>query len=398
MAAAKRATYVAFIATGFGIASWASRIPQYKTRLGLDASQLGLLLLALAAGSVIALPLCGPLVARVGSRRTIVAMAVLAGVALCIVAGGYELGVAVVGVGLFMFGMANGAWDVAMNVQGATVERQLGRAMLPRFHAGFSLGTVAGALVGVVAVAVGLPVTVHLAIVGILVAVLTHRAVRAFLPDRGERAHVTGVRGALTPWRERRTLLIGVVVLAFAFAEGSGNDWIGVAMVEGHGTRVTFGILGFATFLGAMTVGRWLGPRLIDSYGRVLVLRALAVVMVLGVALFAYGRNIEVAFVGVTLWGTGVSLGFPVGMSAGADEPGAAAARVAVISSIGYCAFLGGPPLIGFLGQRYTVAHALLAVAVAAAIACAVMAVVRPLASLAGDDGRVDATARRADP
>jgi hypothetical protein len=120
--------------------------------------------------------------------------------------------------------------------------------------------------------------------------------------------------------------------------------------------------------------------------------------MVLGVALFAYGRNIEVAFVGVTLWGTGVSLGFPVGMSAGADEPGAAAARVAVISSIGYCAFLGGPPLIGFLGQRYTVAHALLAVAVAAAIACAVMAVVRPLASLAGDDGRVDATARRADP
>ena len=111
------------------------------------------MLLAIAAGSMIALPLSGPIVARFGSRRTVAAMAVLPASAWSSSAVGYQVGVAPVVVGLFLFGFANGAWDVAMNVQGALVERRLGRAIMPRFHAGFSVGTVAGALVGAAMVA-----------------------------------------------------------------------------------------------------------------------------------------------------------------------------------------------------------------------------------------------------
>jgi MFS family permease len=382
--AATRATYIAFLGAGFGFASWASRIPQVKERLGLDPSQLGLVLLAIAGGSVLALPLSGPVVTRYGSRRTVAAMAALAGTGLFVVAAGYRVGVAPVVAGLFALGVGTGGWDVAMNVQGAAVERRLARAIMPRFHAGFSLGTVAGALGGAAMIALGVSVPVHMLIVGLVVGVGVPLAAQRFIPDQAGAfddgaAGVDPTRGSLASWREPRTLLVGVFVLAFAFAEGSGNDWIGVAVIDGHGAAPAVGTLTFAAFLCAMTTARWFGPGLLDSYGRVPVVRWLVVVAIIGLLVFAFSPSTPVAFVGAVLWGSGVSLGFPVGMSAGADDPALAAPRVSVISTIGYCAFLCGPPLIGFLGQHFTVLHALTVVIVLLALAGAIAGCVRQL-------------------
>jgi predicted MFS family arabinose efflux permease len=368
--AATRGTYAAFIGSGYAFANWAARIPQVRDRLGLDPSGLGLLLLSIAAGSLIALPLSGRIVHRFGARRTVGAMAVLLAIGLETVAIGYLGGVLPVALGLFVLGFANGAWDVAMNVQGAQVERELGRSIVPRFHAGWSVGTVAGALVGAAMVAIGVPVTVHLSVVALGVSVMVPRAVRGFLPDHFEPgADARPARRSLSAWAEPRTLLIGLFVLAFAFAEGTANDWISIAVIDGYDAPATVGSLAFATFLAAMTTGRWYGPALLDRYGRVRVLRAAAVLAVAGLALFVFGGAVPVALVGAVLWGAGTSLGFPVGMSAGADDPRRAAARVSVIASIGYCAFLGGPPLIGFLGLRFSVLHALTAVALLLALA-----------------------------
>jgi fucose permease len=377
---ATRATYAAFIGAGFAFASWASRIPQVRTRLELDPSALGLVLLAIAAGSVIALPLSGPLIARAGSRRTVTVMSVLLGLSLLVVAAGSVTGVAVLVVGLFVMGLSNGAWDVGMNVQGAVVERHLGRSIMSRFHAGFSLGTVAGALIGAAMVALDVPVPAHLSAVAVVVGIGVPLAVRGYLPDVDGGTHGqadTRGPGALAAWREPRTLLVGLFVLAFAFAEGSANDWISVALIDDHHTSPEVATLGFAVFLIAMTAARWAGPPLLDRYGRVPVVRLLAVLAVTGLLLFVFG-NPAVAFVGALLWGAGASLGFPVGMSAGADDPARAASRVSVIASLGYCAFLGGPPLIGLLGQHVTVLRALLVVAVLLAIATAIAGSLRP--------------------
>ena len=378
--AATRATYVAFIGAGFAFASWASRIPQVKAHLHLSPSELGLVLFALAAGSVIALPLSGRVVGRWGSRATVSTTAVVLASGLAIAAVGYLFGVVPVVVGLFFFGLASGAWDVAMNVQAAEVERRVGSAIMSRFHAGFSVGTVAGALLGAVMVAFDVPVTAHLAAVAVVVGVAVPVSVRGFLADHPVSAAPHPRRSAAwASWLEPRTLLVGVFVLAFAFAEGSANDWIGVAVIGGYHTAPVLGTLAFAAFLAAMTLGRWFGPGLLDRYGRVLVVRAIAVLGVLGLAVFVFGGSTTAAFVGAVLWGAGVSLGFPVGMSAGADDPARAASRVSVVASIGYCAFLAGPPLIGFLGQRFTVLHALTAVAVLLALAALISSCVRPL-------------------
>jgi predicted MFS family arabinose efflux permease len=376
--AATRATYVAFIGTGFAFASWAARIPQVRDRLHLQPSELGLVLLAIAAGSVLALPLSGPVLARLGSRRMVSAMALLLSVGLVIVSLGYLAGVPPVVGGLFLIGLGNGAWDVAMNVQAARVERLLNRSIMSRFHAGFSLGTVAGAVIGAGMVALRVPVTAHLLGVAVVVAAVVPLAVQRFVPDQDEDAAEERGRSR-DAWAEPRTLLIGVFVLAFAFAEGTGNDWISVALIDGHRADATLGTLGFAVFLAAMTAGRWVGPGLLDRYGRVVVIRAISLLAVAGLVLFVFGPSTPVAFAGAVLWGAGTSLGFPVGMSAGADDPARAPARVSVIASIGYCAFLGGPPLIGFLGQRFTVLRALTAVAVLLALAALITGNVRPL-------------------
>ena len=385
--AASRATYVAFIGAGVPIASWASRIPQIRDGLGLTPSELGLVLLAIAAGSIVALPLAGHIVTHFGSRRTVTAMAALLGVSLSGAAVGYQYGVVPVIVGLALFGFANGAWDVAMNVQGALVERRLGRAIMPRFHAGFSVGTVAGALAGSAAVALHVPVTAHLVVAALVVAVAVIVAVRSFVPDDSddtapppeEASAGSGLRRALSAWKEPRTVLIGVFVLAFAFTEGTGLDWINVAVIDDYGASAAVGALAFAAFLAAMTTGRWFGPGFLDRYGRVPVVRVLALCGLVGLGLFVFGRNPVMAFAGVLLWGLGASLGFPVGMSAAADDPARAAARVSVVASIGYCAFLAGPPLIGFLGDHLTVRTALLAVTALLIMAIAVADAIRPL-------------------
>jgi predicted MFS family arabinose efflux permease len=383
---ASRATYAAFIGSGVILASWAARIPQIRDGLGLTPSRLGLVLLSVAAGSIVALVLSGQVVTRFGSRRIVMAMAVLMGIAMVIVALGYRIGVLPVVLGLICFGFANGAWDVAMNVQGTVVERRLGRAIMPRFHAGYSVGTVAGALLGAGMVALRIPVTAHLIAVSIVVATIVILCVRGFVaddsadaPDPAPVEGPTGFRRTLATWREPRTLLIGVFVLAFAFTEGTGIDWISVAMIDGYRTTATVGTLAFAVFLAAMTLGRWFGPGLLDHYGRAPVVRALAVTSLVGLLLFVFGPNAPVAFAGALLWGLGASLGFPVGMSAAADDPAKAAARVSVVASIGYCAFLGGPPLIGFLGDHITVRKALIAVAVLLGVAILLARAIKPL-------------------
>jgi fucose permease len=374
---ATRATYIAFAANGFAFASWASRIPAVKDRLDLSPRELGLVLIAIAIGSVIALPASGPIVHRFGTRRVVAANAVTGGVALIVVAVGQLAGVIPLVIGLFVWGLSTAVWDVAMNIQGALVEQHLKRSIMSRFHAGWSIGTVAGALLGTVMVALDVPVAVHLSVSGAAIAVSIPRAVRAYLPDEAEED--TKASSALRAWKEPRTLLVGLFVLAFAFAEGAANDWIGVAVIDDLGASHAVGTLALATFLAAMTTSRWIGPGVLDRFGRVTALRSMTVIALGGLALFAFGGSVPLAFVGVILWGVGIALGFPVGMSAGADDPAMAAPRVSVISSIGYCAFLGGPPLIGFIGEQDTVLHALIAVMIGLVMATFIAGAIRPL-------------------
>jgi len=168
--------------------------------------------------------------------------------------------------------------------------------------------------------------------------------------------------GALAAWREPRTLLIGLLVMVMAFVEGTANDWLAVAFVDGYGVSEATAAAVFGVFVAAMTVGRVLGTTALDRWGRIPVLLATIGLAAVGAVLTVLAGSGPVAMVGVALWGLGASLGFPVGMSAAADEEDRAPARVSVVAAIGYTAFLAGPPLLGLLGDRVGTLRALLVI------------------------------------
>ncbi|MDX6299638.1 MAG: hypothetical protein QOF53_852 [Nocardioidaceae bacterium] len=365
MITARNAVLATFFINGFALASWAARIPAVRQALHLGPATLGLILLSASLGSLLALPTSGGLVQRFGAQRVVIAAAALEGLGLLLMAVGAGAldTVPLVVLGLFLMGLGNGNWDVAMNVDGAEVERLLGRSVMPRFHASFSLGTVAGAAVGSAAAYLGVGILPHLAVVAVLIAVLGGVSVRGFLPVSPAEEKPAAAT-ALSAWGEPRVIVIGLMVLAMALTEGVANDWLGVAMVDGYGAPAWLGAAAFALFVASMTVGRVTGTVLLDAFGRLRVLWGSQAVAGVGVLLVVLGRVPALVALGILLWGLGASLGFPVGMSAAADDPARAAARVSVVATIGYTAFLAGPPLLGFLGSHFGVLQALLVVSV----------------------------------
>jgi MFS family permease len=362
---ARNAVAATFALNGFAFATWASRIPSVRHTLDLGPGRLGLLLLSVSVGSLLALPASGATVQRFGARRVVAVAALVEAGGLLLLAFGVGVleAVPVVAAGLFLVGLGTGTWDVAMNVEGAEVERRLHRSVMPRFHAAFSLGTVAGAAVGSLMAYVDVGVGVHVTVVAALVALLGGYSVQGFLVVEPHAEKAPPGQG-LRAWREPRTLVIGVMVLAMALTEGVANDWLAVAMVDGYDAPAWLGAAAFALFVTAMTVGRVTGTQLLDAFGRLPVLWGSMAVAAVGILLVVLGELPVLVTVGVVLWGLGASLGFPVGMSAAADDPARAAARVSVVSTIGYTAFLGGPPLLGLLGSHFGVLNALLVVSV----------------------------------
>ena len=388
--AAALATFTVFATNGFIFASWAARIPSVTSTLGITTGEMGLLLFVGAVGSLIAHPLTGTVADRIGLKRTVRLGGGLAITGGAVIAVGLLIrSPGAVAAGLAVFGAGIGFWDVAQNLAGADVEHRLGRTIMPQFHAAFSGGAFLGAVVGAGLSAAGVDLPLHLFGIILAVVLVMAAAPRHFLPhthDAGHTGDAAGARGdgaasgkggALEAWRDARTVLIGVVVLGATLTEGAGNDWISKGAVDGLGASEAAGAGLFAAFVGAMTLARWFGGPVIDRIGRVSALRISMVSAFIGLVAYSLAGTYWVAAVGAVLWGIGAALTFPMGMSAAADNPRKAAARVSVVSTVGYVAFLAGPPFLGLLGDRVGLRPALLAILVPIAVALLLAGVTR---------------------
>lgn len=361
----RNAIFAVFTLNGFGAAAWISRLPSIRDHLDVSVADVGVLIFGVSVGAIIGMILSSHVVHWIGERRVILIFLGLCGASLIIVGVGATVldsfAIAILGFGVF--GLATGICDVGMNVSGAGAERAVGRNIMPWFHASWSIGTVTGAGVGAVAAFAGVPVWVHLGVIGVLQIVGAFVVVR-WIPATAnfdeDGADVTiSFRERMAIWLNPRTLLIGLLVLGMAFTEGSANDWIAIGFIDDRGFDNGQGALVFGVFTVAMTVGRIAGVPLLDRFGRVAVLRGAALAAAIGLAIVILVPVIPIAIAGVVLWGLGASLGFPVGMSAAADDPRTAAASVSAVATIGYAAFLIGPPLIGFVGEQVGVLNAL---------------------------------------
>src|SRR5699024_2328183 len=272
------AVFATFVLNGFTFANWLARIPTIRDELNLAQSELGLIILIGSLGSILAMPLTGRILTRLGARRAVLIAACLATAGLAVAVTGVAVGQPLIlGGGLIVTTMGIGGWDVAMNLAGARAEKALGRAVMPAFHGGFSIGTVLGAAIGAVAIAASrAPPT------------------RGFLPEEtpdgassaGQSPTPHSGVSFLRVWLEPRTLMVGLVVLAAALTEGAANDWLALAVVDGFDVPNATGATGLTIFLIGMTTMRFAGTMLLDRFGRVAILRLCTALAIAGLALF----------------------------------------------------------------------------------------------------------------
>lgn len=375
-----------FWISGLSVASWLSRSPTVRDELHASTLQMGVLAFGISAGSIAGFALANVAARRLSPRRAIVGSLIVAcaGLVLSGVSSTFLNDFPLTLVAMMLLGLGNGVCNVTMNVEGAGIEHDLAQPVMPWFHASFSIGAVVGAAGGALAATFDISPMVQLTIVAVVSCALLPFAARPLTSgvapsaarrrDRRPRPSGSTLRQA---WLEPRTLAIGLVVVGMSFANGAGNNWITLGMVDSRGADDGLAALAVDVFSFAIVVARLGGVPLLARFGRVRVIRVSAIVAAAGLLLFILVPAAPASFAGVALWGFGVALAFPVGMSAAGDDPRNASARIAVVAAIGYAGSLVGPPLIGFIAGGVGVVNALfvvLALVAAAGIAAPALA------------------------
>ena len=362
----RNALFVVFTINGLGFSTWLARVPAIRDGLDISTGEVAALLFTGALGAVSGLVFSSHIIAWIGQRNTILFFGLLGLVGLAGIGVGsaWVSSYALTVIAIIMAGAGNGIADVAMNVEGAAVEKAVNRNIMPWFHAFWSLGTVAGAGLSAVMSFLGIGIAPHTIAMALVLAPVLWFVSRVITDDRGA-ASSEGVEQRSTlaerlrVWKEPRTLAIGIIALGMAFAEGSANDWLALAIVDGRDQTNAIGALWFGFFTLGMMAGRIGGVYLLDKFGRVPVLQWSAAMAIAGLALVILVEQPILSALGALMWGLGSSLGFPVGMYAAADNPQGSAARVSAVATVAYGAFLIGPPLIGGLGESFGILAAL---------------------------------------
>jgi MFS family permease len=376
------ATMACFLVHGLVVSTWVSRIASVKGALHLGDGALGLALLGTAIGSLTAIPICGSLVGRYGSRRT--AQWTAAGFCLSLIA----IALARDGNSLFgallLYGAMAGANDVAMNAHAVATEKLLGTPTISRFHSMFSIGGIAGAGLGAAIAGCGVPATAHLIGASAVILAFTLAATRRLVETRN---------GALHPAHARLRRIPGVLLVLCAIgfciflSEGAIADWTAVYLKQILGAGEGLAPLGYAVFSAAMAIFRLTGDAITLRLGRARVIRYGGAIAAAGLAFALLVPSPYWAMAGFAAAGAGFSSIIPLVFAAGGRIPGVAEGTgVATVSGLGYLGFLVGPPAIGFLSELTSLRVGLfLLVALSAAAAGMVGVVTRAPANPLAD-------------
>lgn len=354
------ATRAVFLISGTAMAAWAPLVPFAKERLGVDDAAFGFLLLCLGLGSIIAMPLAGPLAGRFGCRKLILTGVIgLISMLPCLALAGSVIPLAVA---LAIFGVSVGVVSVAMSIQSVIVEDDSGKSMMSGFHGLFSLGGILGA--GVISLFLGLgisPVGATLTACLILTALLLF-SFSGLLPY-GSRNSADQAPLFVLP--RGIVILIGVMCFLVFLGEGSVLDWSALFLISDHSVDPATAGLGYTIFAIAMTTGRLSGDWIVSKLGGVRVVILGGLVAASGFLLVAFAHDLIAVYGGFALVGLGASNIAPVFFTAaGRQERMPANPAIAAVSTLGYAGILIGPALIGVVAQYSGLATAFVLISV----------------------------------
>jgi predicted MFS family arabinose efflux permease len=361
---ARLAVLAVFFFNGLVIGSWVVRIPAVKEKLGLGDGLLGVALLGMAVGALVAMPIVGALVSRFGSRRIVGVAALVLAASLLAPALAPSLFFLVPA--LLLLGAANGGLDVAMNAQAVAVERGYGRPIMSSFHAAWSFGGLGGAALGGLLASKGIGPLPHFAAGATLVAVAFVVAYGSLLPSQADAS------GEGTPAfaRPTRALLgLGIISFCVLLGEGAMGDWSAVYLDDTLKTGPGFAAAGYAAFSLSMAFGRLFGDRFTELLGPATLVRSCAAIAAVGLGVALAAAQPIIALAGFACAGAGFSIIFPTALSAAGRTGGPTGPALAAVTTAAYTGFLVGPPFIGFLAELTGLGYALyLVIALSATI------------------------------
>lgn len=354
--AEQHSTRLLFLLAGFSAAAWASLVPVAKAATGVNEGQLGLVLLCLGIGSLLAMPVSGVVSTRHGCRKVLM----VCGVALCAclpllasVQNVFTLAAA-----LFFFGAMIGTFDCVMNIQAVIVERDSKRPLMSGFHGFYSLGGLLGAATTSTIMDLGVSpfATVSaIALAGVLLLMLIRRHVLPY-GNPAEGPPFALPRGEV--------LFLGMLCMTVFLVEGSMMDWSAVMLTENHGMPVAQAGYGFAAFSLTMTFGRLTGDRIVARVGRRSVVTVGGLLAMGGILLVTLVPLWQAALLGYAMVGLGCSNIVPVLFTAvGRQTSMPQSVAVPAMSTLGYAGVLAGPAAIGFIAHHSSLPMAFLLVA-----------------------------------
>ena len=342
---ARSAVALTFLVHGFVVGSWIAHIPLAKDRLNVGTGVFGLALLALAVGAIIAMPLSGGLINRFGSAR----VTTFTGIAFCLAFIMPPLAPDLLTFVLvaIVFGATIGSMDVAMNAHGIAVEKAMRRATMSFLHAAFSIGAMAGSLLGAFLLIV-LGEMGHIFLAAAIGLILFLFCFRYFLPGDTDK----GLSGAGFVWPTRATIGLGALCFLALMAEGAIVDWSGLMLRQRFLLDAGMAALGFAAFAAGMSFSRLVGDRMRMKFGAARLVRWSALLMALGLAAALVIPSALIAIIALALAGIGIGNAAPILFAGGGRlEPDAPGRGIAAVTTLGYAGFLAGPPLIGFVAE-----------------------------------------------
>ncbi|WP_339896755.1 MFS transporter [uncultured Gilvimarinus sp.] len=354
---AQHATRAAFFIAGSSLAAWAPLVPYAQIRANLNEAQLGLLLLCLGVGSLIAMPLSGLLTGRFGCRKVFTTAALTLCVALPVLACTPSSGL--LAVTLFIFGAGLGTADCVANIQAVTVEKASGRALMSGFHGLFSLGGIVGALSVSALLSAGLSplyASVSIALLLLLAIALTKRHLLSHTREASDTTRFALPHGIV--------ILLGLLCFIAFLAEGAMLDWSAVHLHQQQQMATAHAGLGYVAFAITMTLGRLTGDAIIQRVGLIAVLVIGAGLAALGLTLAALAPSWQVALAGYALVGLGGANIAPIMYSlVGKQTAMPESQAVPALTTIGYAGILVGPAMIGFVAYLTGLTAAFLLVA-----------------------------------
>jgi MFS family permease len=349
---------VFFFLSGFNFSSWASRIPTINQALDLNEAQLGTILLTMPVSSLIGVPLSGWLVSRFETRIPLSVGFLLNSVALSLIA--FATTPVMLSLVLFLFSLSMRIFNISVNTQAITLQKQFDKKINGSFHGLWSTGGILG--VGFTTLLISMDVTMvpHLLTVSVISVLATVFSFQYLL--RNDQSTSGNKLSFKKP--DPYILYLGLLVFFAAVCEGGMFDWSGIYFQQVVKEDVF--TVGYLTFMTFMALSRFVSDLIIDKIGMASTYMLSGVFIFSGITLAILFPTFWPAMIGFSLVGFGTASVIPMTYTlAGASKTYSPGIAISLIATFGIVGMLIGPPMIGYLAHAFSLKTSFIAFAIA---------------------------------